>query len=225
MSDEPPNKALKLTAPSEAERRSLAQCYADDLGSCGPPSVPLRAIRPHLCRKRGGRMLGLRRMLIAGALMVVATQSRAADGFVLKAGLGERLQNGIVVKASPKTGTSGSILVEQTFQRNGKTPVHIHDQGDELFYVVSGRGTARLGDRIQAIEAGDVVFAPAGAVHQIANLKEDDPLRVVFFMASPELVEEFRAIHERVTSDPRRPINPQERAAISKRMGGSRVVE
>src|SRR5215212_3882005 len=160
-------------------------------------------------------MPSLGRMLIAGALLLVATEARAADGFVLKAELGEGLQNGIVVKASPKTGTRGSILVEQTFKRNGKTPVHVHDQGDELFYVVSGRGTARLGEKVEAIDAGDVVFAPAGAVHQIANLKNDDPLKVVFFMSSPELVDEFRAIHERVTSDPSRPITPQERAAIS----------
>ena len=170
-------------------------------------------------------MAALVRMLFAGALVLVGSQAQAADGFVLKAGLGEHLQNGIVVKASPKTGTRGSILVEQTFHRNGKTPVHIHEQGDELFYVVTGRGTARLVERIQAIEAGDVVFVPAGAVHQISNLKNDDPLRVVFFMASAELVEEFRAIHERVTSDPSRPITPEERAAISKRIGGSRAVE
>jgi mannose-6-phosphate isomerase-like protein (cupin superfamily) len=164
-------------------------------------------------------------MLIAGALLLAASPAPGGAGFVLKAGLGESLQNGIVVKASPKSGTRGSILVEQTFQRNGKTPVHIHDQGDELFYVVAGRGTARLGDRVEAIEAGDVVFAPAGAVHQIANFKNDEPLKVVFFMASPELVEEFRAIHERVTSDPSRSITAQEKAAISKRIGGSRVVE
>ena len=165
------------------------------------------------------------RMLVPVAMLSIAGPAAAADGFVLKAGLGERLQNGIVVKASPKTGTRGSILVEQTVPRKAKTPVHVHDQGDELFYVVSGRGTARLGDRVDAIGAGDVVFAPAGAVHQIANLENDDPLRVVFFMAGPELVEEFRAIHERVTSDPARPITPQERAAISRRIGGSRVVD
>ena len=38
-------------------------------------------------------------------------------------------------------------------------------------------------------------------------------------------VEEFRAIHERITSDPSRPITPEERAALSKRIGGSRIVE
>lgn len=165
------------------------------------------------------------RVLVTAALVLVGSQARAADAFVLKAGQGERLQNGVVVKASPKTGTKGSILVEQTFNRKEQTPVHIHEQGDELFYVVSGRGTARLGDRIETIEAGDVVFVPTGAVHQIANLKNESPLRVVFFMASPELVDYFRAIHERVKADPSRPITPEERAAIGRRTGGTKPVE
>lgn len=170
-------------------------------------------------------MVPLARMLFAGTLVLFGSQAQAADGFILRAGQGEHLQNGVVVKASPRTGTRGAILVEQTFKRGGQTPVHIHEQGDELFYVVSGRGTARLGDKIQTIEAGDVVFVPTGAVHQITNLRYDDPLRVVFFMASPELVEQFRAIHERVTSDPSRPITPEERAAIARRIRGYKPVE
>ena len=52
-------------------------------------------------------MLGVGRMLIAGALMVVATQSRAADGFVLKAGLGERLRYAVVAGAV----TGGGLTV------------------------------------------------------------------------------------------------------------------
>ena len=88
--------------------------------------------------------------------------------------------NGIVVKASPKTGTMGSILVEQTFQRGGTTSLHIHDQGDELFYVVSGRGTATLGDETEVIEPGDVIFVPEGAVHGIRNLDNDEPQRWYF---------------------------------------------
>ena len=146
----------------------------------------------------------------------------AAKGFILKTGEGEPLLNGIVVKASPKTGTTGSILVEQTFQRGGTTSLHIHDQGDELFYVVSGRGKATLSDKTEVIGPGDVIFVPEGAVHGIENLDNDEPLTVVFFMDSPELVEEFRAIHTRVTSEPDRPITPEERAAIAERIGGSR---
>ncbi len=147
-----------------------------------------------------------------------------AEGFILKRGEGEPLLNGIVVKASPETGTMGSILVEQTFQRGGATNLHIHDQGDELFYVLSGTGTATMGDKQEVIDPGDVIFVPRGAVHRIGNLEGDEPLRVVFFMDSPELVEQFRAIHNRVTSEPDRLITPEERAAIAERIGGSRPV-
>ena len=149
----------------------------------------------------------------------------AVEGFILRTGEGEALQNGIVVKASPMTGTESSILVEQTFPRGGGTILHLHEQGDELFYVVSGRGTATLGDLADEIGAGDVIFIPRNAVHRIENLTRDEPLRVAFFMDSPELVEEFRAIHERVRSDPERPITPEEQAAISERIGGGRAVQ
>ena len=63
-------------------------------------------------------------------------------GFVLKTGEGEPLLSGIVVKASPKTGTLGPFLVEQTFQRGFTTNLHTHEQGDELFYVGSGHRDA-----------------------------------------------------------------------------------
>lgn len=86
----------------------------------------------------------------------------SADGYILRAGDGEALLNGLVVKASPKTGTERSILVEQTFQTGGKTVLHLHEQGDELFYVVSGRGTARLGEIEETIGRGDVIFIPPG---------------------------------------------------------------
>ena len=82
---------------------------------------------------------------------------------------------------------------------------------------------ATLGDESEMIEPGDVIFVPRRAVHGISNLANEEPLTVVFFMDSPELVEEFRAIHTRVTSEPDRPITPEERAAIRNRIGGSRA--
>ncbi len=162
------------------------------------------------------------RIVLAGTLAFFA-DSASAEGFVLKAGDGEPLLNGIVVKASPRTGTMGSILVEQTFQRGGGTGLHIHDQGGELFYVASGRGAATLGQETVVVEAGDVIFVPRGEVHSLANPDDEEPLVLVFFMDSPELVEQFRAIHERVTLEPDRPITPEERAEIAQRIGGARA--
>ena len=154
-------------------------------------------------------------------LSVLWMPAFAQEGFILKSGEGEALGNGIVVKISPKTGSAGSILVEQTFSKGGTTGLHLHEQGNELFYVASGRGTATLGNEEQPIGQGDVVFVPASAAHRIRNLDQDEPLTVVFFMDSPELVDLFRAVHERFGGDPSRSISPEEFAELERLTGGS----
>ena len=76
----------------------------------------------------------------------------------------------------------------------------------------------------ESIGPGDVIFVPSGAVHQIRNDGLEEPLVVVFFMASPELVALFRAIHERVTSKPDHPITPEEIAELEERTGGGKTI-
>jgi uncharacterized cupin superfamily protein len=51
-------------------------------------------------------------------------------------------------------------------------PRHAHHANEEMFYVLSGEGTYRLGEATYPIRAGDVVSAPAGdaaTAHQIVN--------------------------------------------------------
>ncbi|MGD1037620.1 MAG: cupin domain-containing protein [Roseiarcus sp.] len=51
-------------------------------------------------------------------------------------------------------------------------PRHCHHANEEMFYVVSGEGTYRVGDETYPIRAGDVIGAPAGdasTAHQIVN--------------------------------------------------------
>jgi len=51
-------------------------------------------------------------------------------------------------------------------------PRHAHHANEEMFYIVSGEGTYRLGDEIFPVREGDVISAPAGDVstaHQIVN--------------------------------------------------------
>ena len=127
-------------------------------------------------------------------------------------------------RVSPDVGSEGSVLLEQTFPKGDRTSLHAHDQGDELIYIASGRGHARIGDDIQTISSGDVIFVPRGHTHQVSNLEFEEPLRAVAFMDSPELVEEVRAIHERIASQPDKPITQDEFLQIIERVGGSRIV-
>ena len=175
-------------------------------------------------RKLGNEMTIKSGILPIFILLLFMDCAWSSEGFILKSGQGEALQNGLVVKASPDKGTEVSILVEQTFQRGGKTTLHLHDQGEELFYVVSGHGTATLNVNTEQIEPGDVIVVPAGEIHRISNPENDEPLIVVFFMDSPELVDLFRAIHERVVAEPNRPLTRGEIADMEKQTGGGRTI-
>ena len=49
-------------------------------------------------------------------------------------------------------------------------PYHRHHGCDEMFYIVSGEGEYRIGDKRLPVKAGDCLGAPAGgAAHQIVN--------------------------------------------------------
>jgi uncharacterized cupin superfamily protein len=51
-------------------------------------------------------------------------------------------------------------------------PRHAHHANEEMFFIVSGEGTYRVGDEIFPIRQGDVISAPAGdasSAHQIVN--------------------------------------------------------
>lgn len=58
------------------------------------------------------------------------------------------------------------------------SPFHSHQREDEAFFVLSGRGVLRYGDRVVELRAGDCVSCPAGTdnAHQIANPYPDEDL-------------------------------------------------
>ena len=65
----------------------------------------------------------------------------------------------------------------------GKTgwPYHRHHGNDEIFFVVAGKGTYRVGDKRLPVKAGDLIGAPAGGeAHQIIN-SSDGELRYIAF--------------------------------------------
>ncbi len=72
-------------------------------------------------------------------------------------------------------------------------PHHAHHVNEEMFVILEGAGTLRLGDEQHAVKAGDVIACPAGGAetaHQLINTG-DAELRylAISTMRAPEVVE------------------------------------
>src|SRR5262249_7087144 len=61
----------------------------------------------------------------------------------------------------------------------GTDPQRPHTE-DEVYYVVSGRGSIRVGGEDRAVQPGTVVFVPAGVEHRFHSITEELQLLVLF---------------------------------------------
>ncbi len=72
-------------------------------------------------------------------------------------------------------------------------PYHAHHVNEEMFIILEGAGTLRLGGAEHAVKAGDVIACPAGGpetAHQLVNTSEAE-LRylAISTMQTPEIAE------------------------------------
>jgi mannose-6-phosphate isomerase-like protein (cupin superfamily) len=65
----------------------------------------------------------------------------------------------------------------------GSTDRQRPHQEDEVYYVISGRGSIRVGDEDRVVKPGSLVFVGAEAAHRFHDIEED--LRVLVFWAPP----------------------------------------
>ncbi len=64
--------------------------------------------------------------------------------------------------------TGGTFaLLESTAPAGDRTPLHVHRDVDEGFYVLEGELTLWVGDETQVLRAGEGVLAPKGIPHTL----------------------------------------------------------
>ena len=109
----------------------------------------------------------------------------------------EEMQNlsggAAVIKASPCTEVEGTRSFRVPVSRRmgardiaqaissysrGRAPSRVNDKGEEVLYVVRGKGTCYIDGQGYALEPGTAVFVPPGSVYQIEN-PSDAGLEVV----------------------------------------------
>ena len=96
----------------------------------------------------------------------------------------------VVGRYSIKAGASqtGGRLIQLVVRdsRGAGTPLHIHHDADESFYVIAGEITVHVGGERFDATAGDYVFAPMGIPHAFTVTSEHVELLVTFAGAGTE---------------------------------------
>jgi mannose-6-phosphate isomerase-like protein (cupin superfamily) len=64
-------------------------------------------------------------------------------------------------------------LAEARLPVGRATTPHHHLRTEEIYYVLSGQGSMRVGDQTQDVGPGDAVAIPPGVSHQIANTGDE----------------------------------------------------
>lgn len=68
-------------------------------------------------------------------------------------------------------------LMEQLMPAKSGPPLHIHDHGDEVFYILDGEMALQLSDEVIVGKAGQLVRIPAGTPH--AFVVQSDTAKVL----------------------------------------------
>lgn len=92
-------------------------------------------------------------------------------------------------------------------------PLHWHKVTHELFYVLAGTLTFRLGDEVLMGEPDSMVYIPKGILHTFSN-QQDKPARFLIFITPGGFDEYFKELAALAQSEPTWP--PKDRSKLEK---------
>ena len=71
-------------------------------------------------------------------------------------------------------GNSKQSLAEAVVPPGIKTALHLHQQSEEIYFIVAGEGTMTLGENSFNVTVGDTICIAPNTPHQIFNFTQTD---------------------------------------------------
>ena len=95
-----------------------------------------------------------------------------------------------------ESGSENTCLFRATFPPGATHDKHTHPNADEFFYVISGRAAVGGGEEEHEVGEGTVQFVPAGKVHWLRNLDDEQPVEVIgVYVGGSSLEEAGYVVH------------------------------
>ncbi len=70
-------------------------------------------------------------------------------------------------------GAGNCFMRKFTLKPGAFMPLHSHEDTDHVQYVLSGKMKVKLGDKIEEVEKGDVLYIPSDLPHSYENSYEE----------------------------------------------------
>lgn len=79
-----------------------------------------------------------------------------------------------------------SQLVLMSLLPEEEIGLETHNEHDQFFYIVSGKGIVTIGDEEFEVEAEDAALVPAGVEHNVINTSQNEELKLYTIYSPPE---------------------------------------
>lgn len=79
-----------------------------------------------------------------------------------------------VIKLTAKDTNGQYSLIEQNNNPGTGIPLHVHENEDEVFHVLSGKVEMKIGEESTTLLAGDMIFCPKGIPHSWKVVGEEN---------------------------------------------------
>jgi len=113
--------------------------------------------------------------------------------------------------SSHDTAGKWSLLEYLASPKFAGPPLHWHKKTNEVFYVLAGTVTFRLGDEVFIGEPDSMVYIPMGVLHTFSN-PQDKPARFLMFVTPGGFDEYFKELAALAQSEPSWP--PQDMSKL-----------
>jgi mannose-6-phosphate isomerase-like protein (cupin superfamily) len=128
-------------------------------------------------------------------------ETRTDKGFVVKANESRFKESTVLfggtspndIKVSGKDTDGKLTIFEYTGNVKGGPPLHIHHKQDEIFFIVEGEYTFKVGDDMYYLKKGDTIFLPRKVPHAFAQTSETGKMYFMF-QPSGKMEDYFRKI-------------------------------
>jgi mannose-6-phosphate isomerase-like protein (cupin superfamily) len=88
--------------------------------------------------------------------------------------------NKVEVKVGERQSDGRLTLIEGTHMPHTGPPLHVHDDVDEIFYVLEGNYAITCGERVFDADPGTLVFVPRGTSHKFQPGRDGGRMLLVY---------------------------------------------